>query len=51
MSEPGLARPAAQCPVPKRSRWLAWVVFTLFLLKGLAWLAVPALIAAGLLSD
>lgn len=38
-------------PAPAtRRRWLAWGAFAFFLFKGLAWLAVPALIAAGLWS-
>lgn len=45
------ALPTAQrCPVPRLWRRLGAAAFLFFLIKGLLWLAVPALIAAGFLS-
>ena len=38
------------CPVPKRWRWVGAAAFTFFLVKGLLWLAIPTLVAMGLLS-
>lgn len=38
----------AQCPVPRWWRRLGAVAILFFLIKGLAWLVVPALIAMGL---
>jgi len=40
-------RPKPDCPVRPLWRRLGLVAFTLFLLKGLAWLIVPALVATG----
>ena len=37
-------KPGSRCPMPWFAR-LGIVAFCLFLLKGLAWLAVPALMA------
>lgn len=54
---PPAAPPPSACRAPHTgqrasgfsclSRRAAWVVFAFFLLKGLAWLVVPALIAYG----
>ncbi|HMN41538.1 MAG TPA: hypothetical protein PKE29_11885 [Phycisphaerales bacterium] len=33
----------ARCPVPKVARRLGLAAFVFFLIKGLAWLVVPAL--------
>ncbi|MFM9995779.1 MAG: hypothetical protein ACKVU4_08265 [Phycisphaerales bacterium] len=38
----------ARCPVPKWGRRLGAAAFLFFLIKGLAWLVVPALIAMGI---
>lgn len=38
-----------QCPFPKQTRWIArlgFVGFMFFLVKGLLWLIVPALLVA-----
>jgi hypothetical protein len=38
-----------QCPIPKQGRWVARLGvagFMFFLIKGLLWLTVPALIVA-----
>jgi len=32
------------CPMPRWARWPAVLTFTFFLLKGLLWLSLPALI-------
>jgi hypothetical protein len=40
----------AKCPVPKWGRRLGAAAFMFFLIKGLLWLAVPALVAMGLFS-
>ncbi len=40
---------ARHCPLPKWGRRLGAAAFLFFLIKGLAWLAVPALIAMGLI--
>lgn len=37
-----------KCPVPKWGRRLGAAAFLFFLIKGLAWLVVPALIAMGI---
>lgn len=54
MSEPVATDTAtaktASCPASPRAKWIARGVFLLFLLKGLAWLLAPALIALGLSS-
>lgn len=38
---------APRCPVPKWSRRLGAAAFLFFLVKGLLWVAVPALVALG----
>ena len=43
------AKPA-RCPVPRRWQWVGAAAFAFFLIKGLLWLAIPALVAMGLLS-
>ena len=40
--------PGAKCPVPKWGRRLGAAAFMFFLIKGLLWLTVPALVAMGL---
>jgi hypothetical protein len=48
MDEP---TPKPDCPVRPLWRRVGLVAFVLFLLKGLAWLIVPALVASGWLSS
>jgi hypothetical protein len=38
------------CPVPRLWRRLGFAAFMFFLIKGLLWLIIPALAAAGALS-
>lgn len=42
-------RPPTRCPVPTWARRLGAGAFLFFLIKGLLWLIVPALIAMGLI--
>lgn len=51
MSEPASRATPAKCPASPRARWMALGVFLFFLLKGLAWIAIPALVALGLWRD
>jgi hypothetical protein len=46
-SEPAASRPGLRCPVPKWWRRLGAAAFLFFMIKGLLWLAVPALVALG----
>ena len=36
--------------MPRRWRWVGAAAFMFFLIKGLLWLAIPALVAMGMLS-
>lgn len=46
--DPADAGVPQRCPVPKWGRRLGAAAFLFFLIKGLAWLVVPALVAMGI---
>ncbi len=51
MSDPTKPGADPKCPVRPLWRRLGVVAFVFFLLKGLLWLAVPALVATGWMSS
>jgi hypothetical protein len=46
--QPETSRRPLRCPLPKWARRLGLGAFLFFLIKGLAWLIVPGLVALGL---